>query len=55
MVQQSSDPVNSSVEELRQDDYNVRKVEVLTDNIGYIKFDMIHDDEEALRHIGGKE
>ena len=47
MVQESTDPVNRSVEELRRENYHLRRVEVLPGNIGYIKFDMIHDDEEA--------
>ncbi|MFX0117546.1 MAG: S41 family peptidase, partial [Candidatus Hodarchaeota archaeon] len=36
------------MEELRQDNYGFRKTEILPGNIGYIKFDMIHDDKEAL-------
>jgi len=48
MVQESTDPVNRSIEELRRDNYDFQKIEVLAGNIGYIKFDMIHDDEEAL-------
>jgi C-terminal processing protease CtpA/Prc len=47
MVQESTDPVNRSIEDLRRDNYDFRKVEVLPNDIGYIKFDMIHDDEEA--------
>lgn len=48
MLQESSDPVNRPVEELRRDNYGFRDVEVLPGNIGFIKFDMIHDDKEAL-------
>lgn len=39
---------NRSKEDLRRDNYGFRKTEVLPGNIGYIKFDMIYDDEEAL-------
>ncbi|MBN1271536.1 MAG: S41 family peptidase [Candidatus Aminicenantes bacterium] len=48
LVDQSIYPENYSIEELRRDNYGFRKTEVMPDNIGYIKFDMIHDDEEAL-------
>ena len=48
MVQESTDPVNLPAERLRRENYHFRKVEVLPGNIGYIKFDVIHDDEEAL-------
>lgn len=48
MLQESSDPVNRPVEELRRDNYGFRDIEVLPGNIGFIKFDMIHDDKEAL-------
>ncbi len=39
---------NRSKEDLRRDNYGFRKTEILPGNIGYIKFDMIYDDEEAL-------
>lgn len=48
MQDRSIYPENRSVEELRRDNYGFRKTEILPGNIGYIKFDMIHDDEEAL-------
>lgn len=40
--------INADVEDLRRDNYGFRKTEILPDNIGYIKFDIIHDDKEAL-------
>lgn len=40
--------INSDVEDLRRDNYGFRKTEILPDNIGYIKFDVIHDEKEAL-------
>ncbi|MCK5361371.1 MAG: hypothetical protein KAR22_00295, partial [Gammaproteobacteria bacterium] len=48
MFQESSDPVNRPIAELRRENFHFRKVELLSGNIGYIRFDMIHDDEEAL-------
>jgi hypothetical protein len=48
MAQASADPVNRDVGLLRQKNYDFREVKVLAGNIGYMKFDMIHDDEEAL-------
>ena len=48
MQDQSIYPENRSKEELRRDNYGFRKTEILPGNIGYIKFDMIHDDKEAL-------
>lgn len=47
LAQESTDPLYNPIEELRRENYHFRKVEILPDNIGYIKFDMIHDDEEA--------
>ena len=51
MAQGSADPLYASIEELRSENYHLRKVEVLPDNIGYMKFDMIHDDSEAQEAI----
>jgi len=48
MRDQSIYAENRDVEELRRDNYGFRKTEILPGNIGYIKFDMIHDGEEAL-------
>jgi len=45
--QVSTDPLYRDVSELRRDNYDFREVSVLPGNIGYVKFDMIHDDEEA--------
>ncbi len=39
---------NRDGEDLRRDNYGFRKTEILPGNIGHIKFDMIHDDKEAL-------
>ncbi len=48
MQDQSIYAENRDVEDLRRDNYGFRKTEILPGNIGYIKFDMIHDDKEAL-------
>jgi hypothetical protein len=47
MAQASSDPGNRDVVELRRDNYDFRGAKVLAGNVGYLKFDMIHDEEEA--------
>jgi hypothetical protein len=47
MVQVSSDPANRDISELRRDNFDFKEARVLKDNIGCIKFDMIHDEEEA--------
>jgi hypothetical protein len=47
MVQVSSDPVNRDASELRQDNFGLRDARLLSGNIGYVKFDMIIDNEEA--------
>ncbi len=49
MQDQSIYAENRNVEDLRRDNYGFRKTEILSGNIGYIKFDMIHDDKEALK------
>lgn len=48
MQDQSIYVENRDVEDLRRDNFGFRKTEILPGNIGYIKFDMIHDDKEAL-------
>jgi len=45
--QVSTDPLYRDASELKQDNYDFREVRVLPGNIGYIKFDMIHDEEGA--------
>jgi hypothetical protein len=51
MVQASTDPLNRDIDELRRDKFDFREARVLTGNIGYIKFDMIHDEEEAQQIV----
>lgn len=43
----SAYPENRPVEELRRENYHFRRAELLPGNVGYVKFDMIHDDPEA--------
>jgi hypothetical protein len=47
LVQVSSDPVNRDASELKRDRFGFREARMLSGNVGYIKFDMIHDEEEA--------
>lgn len=47
MQQESTDPVNRDVAQLRRDTYDFKEARMLPGDIGYIRFDMIHDDEEA--------
>ena len=47
-LQESSDHVSRSDEELRRGNHGFTKVEVLPGNIGYVKYDMVLDGEEAL-------
>jgi len=51
MAQGSTDPLNASREELQSENYYLRKVEILAHNIGYMKLDMILDDEEAQKAV----
>jgi hypothetical protein len=44
---QSTYAENRPIEELRRENFHFRKVEVLPDNVGYLKFAMIHDEQEA--------
>jgi hypothetical protein len=55
MVQVSNDPVNRDAGELRRDKFDFREARMLPGNIGYIKFDMIHDEEEAQEIIDERE
>jgi hypothetical protein len=43
----STDPLNREPDELRRDNYDFKEARMLSGNIGYIKFDMIHDEQEA--------
>ncbi len=51
MAQASTDPANRDVESLRRDNYDFREVKMLDGDIGYLKFDMIHDDVEAKKIV----
>jgi hypothetical protein len=51
LAQASTDPVNRDPDELRRDNYDLREARMLSDNIGYIKLDMIHDEEEAQKIV----
>jgi hypothetical protein len=47
LVQVSSDPVNRDPSELRRDKFDFKEARMVSGNVGIIKFDMIHDEEEA--------
>lgn len=47
MAQESTDPVNRDIARLRRDNFDFKEARTLPGGIGYIRFDMIHDEQEA--------